>query len=420
MSHHALAQDAVNATAAPLAKGRDRPARVLYFDHTAMLGGGEIALLNLIRYVDRNCVTPVVVLCSDGPLAEHLRDICEVHILGFPARVRTMRKDGLGWTSLLRLRDVSAVLTCSVQLARFAAKRDIDLIHTNSLKADIIGGLAGLMARRPVVWHVRDRIESDYLPKPVVGAFRLLAGLLPSYVITNSQAVLKTLRLKRNLWRAVIPSGVDLAKRSRVVHDATVVPSESSVQMSGRKPLIALIGRICPWKGQHIFLHAAAMVRRRFPNATFKIVGAALFGEQEYEEQIRRLRTELGLDDAVELTGFCRDIPRFIPEVDIVVHASTTGEPFGQVIIEAMAASKPVVATDGGGVPEIVVDSVTGLLVPMGDAAAMADAICRLVGDPAAARRMGLEGFARVREFFTIEHTVRKVQGVYRQLLEAQ
>lgn len=417
MTRPVATQEAVSAISIPQPVAR--PARVLYFDHTAMLGGGEIALLNLVRYIDRARVTPIVVLCSCGPLAEHLKETCEVHILGLPERVRITKKDGLGWKSLLRIRDVGAVIGCSVRLARFAAKHEIDLIHTNSLKADIIGGLSGLLARRPVVWHVRDRIESDYLPKPVVGAFRLLAGLLPSYVITNSQAVLKTLHLKRNLWRAVIPSGVDLARRSRVVHDATVVPSESAARLSGRKPVIALIGRICPWKGQHVFLQAAAAVRARFASATFKIVGAALFGEQAYEEQLYRLRAELDLDDAVEFTGFCRDISRLMAEVDIIVHASTTGEPFGQVIIEAMAASKPVVATDGGGVPEIVLDEVTGILVPMGNIEAMADAICRLIADPVGARRMGLEGFARVREFFTIEHTVRKVHGVYRQLLEA-
>jgi glycosyltransferase involved in cell wall biosynthesis len=406
--------------AIPVSQGLKKPIRVLYFDHTAMLGGGEIALLNLIRYLDRQRVTPIVVLCAEGPLADRLRNICEVHVLPLPERARNTRKDSLGWSSLLKLRDIATIVLCSIRLAGFVVKHDMSLIHTNSLKADIIGGLAGRLALRPVVWHVRDRIESDYLPESVVRAFRFLARLLPSYVVANSQAVLKTLHLKQSRSQTAIPSGIDLATRSRVVHDATVVDSERAEKTHHPAPVVALVGRICPWKGQHIFLRAAASVHRRFPRAQFKIVGAALFGEGHYEAEVRQLCTELGLDAAVEFTGFRSDIPRLIPQFDVVVHASTTGEPFGQVIIEGMAACKPVVATNGGGVPEIVVNNETGLLVAMGDADAMAEAICTLLSDPGMARRMGLQGFMRVKEFFTIEHTVQKVYAVYHQLLETR
>ncbi len=395
------------------------PFRVLYFDHTAMLGGGEIALLNLVRYVDRQRITPIVVLCAEGPLAERLRALCEVHILPLSERVRTVKKDSVGWRSLLKLRDFGVVLNSSFKLARFAVKHDINLIHTNSLKADIIGGLAGQLARLPVVWHVRDRIESDYLPKSTTRAFRLLARFLPSYVIANSEAVLKTLCLKPTRFQAAIPSGVDLAGRAEVVRDAIPDELRRTASAAGSKQVVALIGRISPWKGQHIFLQAAAIVRRRFPSATFKIIGTALFGEQQYEAEVRRLCTELGLDGSVEFTGFCSNIPETIAGLDLVVHASTIGEPFGQVIVEGMAAGKPVVATNGGGVPEIVADKVTGFLVPMGDATAMAEAICKVLSDPLMARRMGLQGFARVKELFTIEGTAKKVGAVYRQILEA-
>src|ERR1700682_5368735 len=130
-----LNQTAKGATL-PVSGDANRRFRILYFDHTAMLGGGEIALLNLVRYVDRKRITPVVVLCSDGPLADRLRDICEVHILSLPEGVRKTKKDSLGWGSLLKLRDLAAVVFCSFRLSRFAVKHDVDLIHTNSLKSD--------------------------------------------------------------------------------------------------------------------------------------------------------------------------------------------------------------------------------------------------------------------------------------------
>src|SRR4051812_26231978 len=97
---------------------------------------------------------------------------------------------------------------------------------------------------------------------------------------------------------------------------------------------------------------AAAEVLKKFPRARFKVVGAALFAELEYEREVRGLPSELGIADAVEFTGFRDDVRELIADLDLLVHASTSGEPFGQVIVQGMAAAKPIVATNGGGVPE--------------------------------------------------------------------
>jgi glycosyltransferase involved in cell wall biosynthesis len=164
-------------------------------------------------------------------------------------------------------------------------------------------------------------------------------------------------------------------------------------------------------------LQAAALVFKAFPNARFVIVGAALFGEDEYDMEVRRLPKRLGIEDVVEFAGFRSDIAHVIASLDLVVHASTMGEPFGQVIIEGMAAGKPVVATNGGGVPEIVEDGRTGILVPMGDAQAMADAVCRIIADPARAKEMGIQGRRRVENYFTVEMTAFKVEAVFRTVL---
>jgi glycosyltransferase involved in cell wall biosynthesis len=181
-----------------------------------------------------------------------------------------------------------------------------------------------------------------------------------------------------------------------------------------------LVGRISPSKGQHIFLKAAAQVHRRFPDVRFQIIGAALFNERDYERQVRQLASDLELQDQVEFTGFRDDVPRLISNMEILVHASVTAEPFGQVIAEGMAAGKPVVATAGGGVLEIVLDRVTGLLVGMGDVDEMSAAICRLLEDPEAAKRMGERGRARVLEHFNIKETVAKIEGVYDEVLAAR
>jgi len=385
------------------------PRRVMLFDHTAQLGGGEIALLDMVRFFDRSQVTPIIVLGSDGPLAERLRGIAEVHILELTSKVLHKRKDTLGSASLLELKSIVHAGAYVLQLADFIRTNQIALIHTNSLKADILGGIAGRLTQTPVIWHIRDRITDDYLPKPVVRIMRTLCRVLPDYVIGNSAATLETLKLNGTKPNTAIGSGVDLG----AFHE---LHGPSTSGNSPGKQLIGLVGRICPWKGQHIFLRAAAEVHKQFPHARFQIIGAALFEEQHYEIEMQKLAKDLGIAHVVEFTGFRNDVPDLMRNLDILVHASTTGEPFGQVIVQGMAAGKAVVATNGGGVPEIVVHGETGLLVPMDDAPALSSAISALLNAPELAAEMGRAGRRRVLEHFTIEQTARKIETVYAQL----
>lgn len=409
------------------------------------MGGGEVALLNLASHLVRSRYIPVVLLLQDGPLrAKLLASGVETHLYPIAGSVLDARKDSLGIKTLARFRDVLQTALAVIGVARQIRRLNVDLVHTNSLKADVIGGLAARLCRKVVVWHIRDRIDSDYLPTSAVYAFRMLTKIVPNWVIANSGATLNTLR-RRSRSSAAIPSGIafdatyvasddlrdgdTIGSRTllRVVHDGTTAAPEMTAGSSPSDavepacqppgPCIALVGRITRWKGQHIFLQAAAWTHRRFPEARFQIVGAALFDEKAYDAEIRELAVKLGVTEYVQFLGFRSNIPQYMAGIDLLVHASITGEPFGQVIIEAMASGKPVVATNGGGVPEIVVHGETGLLVPMGDAVAMAEAICQMLADPEEAKRIGERGRKRVAEQFTIEHTVEKVQQVYDELL---
>jgi glycosyltransferase involved in cell wall biosynthesis len=389
--------------------GGKRKARVLFFDHTAILSGGEIALLRLVGELDRQKVSPVVVLGADGPLVDALRPIAETYVLPLSLRVTGTRKGSLGIKSLLRFREAWSVLSYIWQLIFFIRRNNIDLVHTNSLKSDIIGGIAGRLAMRPVLWHVRDRIDGEYLPQRVVSFFRLLCRTVPHYVIANSFSTLRTLESQE---------GSSKRNRMTVVHDGTHVGELDRERDHDHQPArIGLVGRICSWKGQHVFLRAAAIVHKTYPHVEFAMIGSALFGEREYEAELHRLTKELGLEEFVHFAGFRKDVEAAIAELDVLVHASTIGEPFGQVIIEGMAAGKPVVATDGGGVPEIVQDGDTGILVPMNDAQAMASAISKLLADPNLAKAMGSRGRKRVLQQFTVGHTARKVESIYGSIL---
>lgn len=383
---------------------------ILYLDHTAKMGGGEIALLNLVRSLDRSRFRPIVVLASDGPLAEKLKNAgIEVVLLPLDSSVVDTRIHTLGAGSLVKFRQIASVVTYARRIARLAGEIDASVIHTNSLKSDIYGGIAGRMAGIPVVWHVRDSITSDYLPAAVAAAFRMLARFVPTAVVANSHSTLGTLRLPASRKTGVVYSGVDLSTFS------TIEPH----RRDSAAPIVAMVGRIARWKGQHVFIEAASAVLQRRPDCRFQIIGAPLFGEDGYLAHLRGLAAKLGVADNVEFLGFRADVPDLIAAADVVVHASIKAEPFGQVVVEAMAAGKPVIATNGGGLREIVVDGETGFLVPMGDVEEMAKRILELLGDPALALSMGRAGRKRVEEKFTIRQSLDIVQTLYSHLLNS-
>ena len=390
-----------------------KPVRVLFVDHTAQLGGGEIALRNLVNSLNPQRVSATVIVCAEGPLVDQLiRHRHAVHVLPLSSHIAQTRKDSLGWKSLLNFRQIRSSLAFVWTLSKYIRASRADVVHTNSLKAHILGGIAARLAGKPLVWHLRDRIAPDYLPRPAVLFVRMFSRLLPHFVISNSQATQETLFPE---WSHT-PSA---RRRFRVVHDGCVLqeqPERNSAREDGFAR-IGMIGRISPWKGQHVFLKAAAMVRDQFPEAKFEIIGAPLFSETAYEKKLHRLAEDLDLQQNLRFTGFVDDIHSAIARLNMVVHASIIGEPFGQVIIEGMAAGKPVIATRAGGIPEIVLNEDTGLLVPIEDERALAEAMITLLRDPSRATQMGANGRERVRNFFTIEQHAHAIEQVYDDLL---
>lgn len=153
---------------------------------------------------------------------------------------------------------------------------------------------------------------------------------------------------------------------------------------------------------------------KELPDARFLLVGDAIFGEKSFVDELKEMCRELGVAEKVVFTGFRDDVPGIMRSIDLLVHASTLPEPFGMVLIEAMAACRPVVATRAGGVQEIVDNGVTGILVPPRDEDAMARAIIEILSDGGLRQRMGEAGLRRVEERFSRDETTR---GIEREML---
>ena len=385
------------------------PLTVVYLDHTAKWSGGEIALLRTVTALDRARVEPVVVLAAEGPFADRLREAhIETHILPLSERVREVRKETLGGVGALVRQASGAIALWSYagKVAQFARGRGAKILHCNSLKSDIYGAVAGRMARIPVLWHVRDHIDPGYLPGPAVKLFRALARTLPAFVVTNSDSTTEKL----------FPSGAD-ARHCRAVHDGladdelTAPQPPVYTEWRSDPPRVGMVGRLVQWKGQHVFLDAAKRLTEAGTEAQYVLIGAPLFGEEDYEAALKQQAASLG--NRVEFTGFRTDIPELLRGLDILVHASVTPEPFGQVVIEGMAEGLPVVASNGGGVQEIVQDGVNGLLTPMGNAEALAASLGTLLRDPRQGNRLARAGWQTVREKFTAAHSARALEAVY-------
>jgi glycosyltransferase involved in cell wall biosynthesis len=363
----------------------DRRLRVVYLDHVGGLSGGEIAILRLVPHLLG--VDPHFILAQDGPFADALTQAgISTEVLPMAEGSRGLSKDSVTLGALRSAIAVPSTAAYIVRLAVWLRRMRVDLVHTNSLKAGVYGSIAGRLAGVPVVWHVRDRIATDYLPGSAVRMIRAMTRRLPAAVICNSEATLTTLG----------PSARS-SSRYTVVPEVLAV-SERRGAHSSRPMTVGMVGRLAPWKGQDLLLRAFA---ESFPggDARCVLVGAAMFGEDDYSEALRRLADELGLLGRVEFRGFRSDIWPELGRMDLLVHASIIPEPFGQVIIEGMAAGVPVIAAAAGGPAEIIRHDVNGVLYEPGDRAALAEAMRQLAADPERRRRLSEAALASVAAF---------------------
>jgi glycosyltransferase involved in cell wall biosynthesis len=378
--------------------------KVVFVGHVARMSGGEIALLRLLPAI-APMVDAHVILGEDGPLVGELRCAgATVEVLPMAEQVRDVRKDSVA-LGRLDPRPVLALMTYVWQLQRRLRQIRPDIVHTNTLKAAFYGGLAARLAGVPVVWHVRDRIATDYLPRAAVRLVRLAAKVLPTAVVANSEATLATLGSARNA--SVVYNTFDIQP-----------PTESGPNRTPKSNLtLGVVGRLAPWKGQHVFLEAFAAA---FPDgpAVARLVGTALFGEADYEAELRSLVDRLDIGERVEFRGFRDDVSEELAELDVLVHCSTSPEPFGQVVVEGMAAGLPVIAAAAGGPLEIIEDGVDGILTPPGDAEALADAMRRLAGRPDLRAELGRAAAASCARF-NAENVRARLMTVYRSVLAA-
>jgi glycosyltransferase involved in cell wall biosynthesis len=291
-------------------------------------------------------------------------------------------------------------------LRRLIRARDVALVHSNT--SVTVGGAAGARAARvPHVWSVRE-IYTDFArwwP-----AYRRVLLATGDALACSSEAV-----------RAQF--GGDA--RARVVHEGVIAAaargdrarSRAALGLPGDAFVCAVLGRISSWKGQDVLARALAEPALRAVGAIGVVAGDAWPGEERHETALRALATELDLGDRLRLIGFRDDPETVYGAADVVVVPSTRPDPLPNAALEAAAAGCCLVAAAHGGLPEIVRDGETGVLVPPGDAAALARALADLAADPDRRARLGAAAATDVADRFSVTRLLDRVQSLYDELL---
>ncbi len=378
---------------------------------TSVTGGSDVSLVRLVEQLDRSLFRSTVVLPSDGPLVSRLHD-AGARVIVVPELLKLTSRRGRGFLVWFALNYPRAIW----RLVQIIKRERIAIVHTNTIH-NLYGFAAARLAGVPHVWHIREIVwQSGLLRRLELGCARRWSAR----IVVTSDAVAAMFG-ERSAWPpqlVKVPNGIEIDRFSR--GDGGRVRNLLGVRSD--QFLAGIVCRLDIWKGVEVFLEAAAIVANTHPDARFVVVGGPIIGLEAYAETLPALAARLGLADRVHFTRWQfgpADMPDVQRALDVLVLASTEAEPFGLVLLEAMAASKPVIATKQGGPLEIVVDGETGVLVPPSDPPALADAIAKMSDDSSAAKAMGEAGRRRVAEHYTAERYVASIEAIYRQLIAA-
>lgn len=357
--------------------------RIAFCHYTSDVGGGsDRSLFDLVTHLDRNHFTPFMILRSGDPLATAYREAgCTVAEIPFvPPR------------KAVDLRKLAAFfLTClphALRAARLLRRWQIDVVHVNTIN-NLQGPLAARLAGCPLVWHVREIAGEGRIGR----AMRGLVARLAHVAVANSNAVAESLATCGDRVH-VVYNGIDLSEYPE--------PDWSTP----REPLVACVGRLEPWKGQHVLVEALPKILAAHPDARAWFVGGPAVNKADYLPGLQARCASLGIAERVTFTGARKDVPEILRRAMLLVLPSVDPEPFGRTLVEAMAAGCPPIATAAGGPLEIIEDGVSGVLVAPGDAMALARAIQDIIADHDCAQTMGKAGRARAVARFSLERMV--------------
>jgi glycosyltransferase involved in cell wall biosynthesis len=401
--------------ASPASAPASGPVRVLIVD-TAIAFGGTLALArNLLKHLDGNLIdASLVSACSDGFVSRGFAGGSDVRLLGPAVNYVTLQswkqaiRKRFRWTPLCRCLEfvvMSAELlantTYVIRLAHLCRKMRVDVLHSNNFALEPLW--AARLLGIGIVSHLHGFL---YLP-------------MERSRKRNFRHVKAFVSISRAVTESAVQAGVDPARIHEIPNFVERVPEASPPPMPAELA-IGIFGRVTGWKGQKEFLRAAMQVLPKFPGLRLYVVGDASDGDPRYFDQCREIARSSPFADQIEFTGLVTDVAAYYRKCTVVVHASIEPEPFGMVVIEAMAEARPVVASMLGAPPEIIQDGIEGYLVDPKDADVMASRISKLLADPALASEMGIRGHRKVLAQYDPRVAARRFERLYAEVAQAR
>jgi len=380
-----------------------RKFNLLHFITKLELGGAQQSTLYAVKNFDRDRFQVFLISGTDGLLAEEARQIPRTQVILLPELKHP-----------IRLHYDFATFMHLVEILR---EMKIDLLHTHSSKAGIIGRLAAKLAGIPVIIHtIHGWSFNDYQPpwerKFYIMLERLAAKFTDRLIVVSTTDIEKGLRERIGQLHQyqLVRCGIEIDKFSHSEVDPRQKRQELGIDP--RIPLVGMIACFKPQKAPLDFIRAAKIVNRYSSPVNFLLVGDGIL-----RPQIESLIGEGNLNSRVVLTGWRHDIPEILASIDILV-LSSLWEGLPRVFLQAMAAGKPIVATAVDGAREVIVEGANGYLVPPGQPEKLAEKIMELVSHPRRAKKMGAQGRKLLDSSFDINQMVEQLEEIYFSLLE--
>lgn len=385
-----------------------KPGLILYVHNSADIYGASRSLLRLLPRVRERGYEALVVLPENGPLQERIEAL-GVRTIIHPALSVI---DRAAFKSFPRISRFLLSFPFSVwRLFRLVRSEGIHLVHTNTgiMPAP---GLAAKLAGVPHIWHVRESFQEF---RWLWNFYRRYITGLSDRVLCVSNPVAAQFAHARNV--TVLHNGLPLEEFPDNLGELRLRFREK--YRLGEALVVGCVGRIkLVRKGQEVLVKAASILKRRGLTAKYLIVGTPSVGNEDHLKRLEQLIQELDLRTDVLLTGELSDPKPAYAAMDVLVLPSAQPEPFGGVVLEAMAMRRPVIATAIGGSLDQVADGETGFLVPPGDAEALASKLALLLKDATLRQRMGEAGRVRLERCFAIDRMLEKLEAVYRDTLK--
>lgn len=362
-------------------------------------GGAFKDLLAILTHLDRDRFHPVVLLTGHQSVRRVFEGL-EVQVLA--CRLPPWRKG----------RSYPLVPAALLRLLRTLVQTKVALVHINGGYNDVpYVSLAARLLRIPSVFTVRDPIVLKEKSRKY--RFRWVNHLLLCSKAMQREVILQRLMPLDRV--RTIYAGIDVEAFRRSAH-AAARDVRQEFEISPGAPLVGVVANLSPIKGHEDMFAALALLAKKVEGLRCICVGGS---DPAYRGTLERLVESLDLGRCVVFAGYQQAVLPFYEAMDVLVLPSRS-EAFGMVLLEAMALAKPVVATDVGGIPEVVVDGVTGLLVPPGQPSRLAGALLRLLEDQSERLRMGVAGYARVRQHFTIKAQMAALESLYAELIDGK